>query len=176
MSDTKDTAPPGSSPPSGKRPEPRRRPLYPKAAHRRPHKTTHISTAAVKNEINVTPLVDVVLVLLIIFMVVTPMLSRGVKVELPETINHEKKQDTGEQLIVSIKKDGSVYVEGDAVKTDEFEDRLRLGMKAHSGFIMVKADRRLDYGDVRKVLEQIHNVGAPSVVLGTEELKTKGGP
>ena len=70
-----------------------------------------------KNEINVTPLVDVVLVLLIIFMVVTPMLHRGVHVQLPETKNHEKKQDTGEQLVVTIRGDGAVFIETDKIPT-----------------------------------------------------------
>ena len=68
-----------------------------------------------KNEINVTPLVDVVLVLLIIFMVVTPMLHRGIHVQLPETKNHEKKQDTGEQLVVSIRGDGAIFIETEKI-------------------------------------------------------------
>ena len=65
---------------------------------------TDSSDREAMSEINVTPLVDVVLVLLIIFMVVTPMLSRGVKVDLPETTNHEKKHDTGEQIIALMRK------------------------------------------------------------------------
>src|SRR5262245_7012505 len=70
--------------------------------------------AARKSEIHVTPLVDVVLVLLIIFMVVTPMLHRGVDLELPTTQHHSKRQDTGEQIVVSIRQDGA-YVEADRV-------------------------------------------------------------
>src|SRR6478672_7484679 len=82
-----------------------------KRPKRRKHKIHHrrenrIKAAAIRSEINVTPLVDVVLVLLIIFMVVTPMLHRGVKIELPETVHHEKKQDSGELLIVSVRGDG----------------------------------------------------------------------
>src|SRR4051812_42360692 len=88
--------------------------------HRR---SSSVSTGAVKNEINVTPLVDVVLVLLIIFMVVTPMLSRGVKVEMPETLHHEKKQDTGEQIVVTVALDGKVYVE-----TDPADDTAIVGI------------------------------------------------
>ncbi|MCC7382521.1 MAG: biopolymer transporter ExbD [Deltaproteobacteria bacterium] len=132
-----------------------------------------------KNEINVTPLVDVVLVLLIIFMVVTPMLSRGVAVDLPETKHHEKRNDTGSQVVVSIAKDGRIYVDADPVTEDEIGARLRreLDQKAKGGerLIHVKGDRRLTYGEVRKVLERIHEAGAAQVALGTEELKKTEG-
>src|SRR5438046_984249 len=80
--------------------------------HARPKSS--IATGSARADINVTPLVDVVLVLLIIFMVVTPMLHRGVKIDLPETAHHAQRQDTGEQLIVSVRPDG-VYIETDRV-------------------------------------------------------------
>src|SRR5262245_66558227 len=78
-------------------------------------------SSGVMAEINVTPLVDVVLVLLIIFMVVTPMLSRGVDVQLPIASNNEKKQDTGDQIVVSLTNTGAIYF--DTKKVDA--DRLR---------------------------------------------------
>src|SRR3954465_8504431 len=93
------------------------RPRTPLRRHRtKIHKKREhaIKPGATKNEINVTPLVDVVLVLLIIFMVVTPMLHRGVHIDLPVTEHHDKKQDTGEQLIISVRNDG-VYIETDRV-------------------------------------------------------------
>jgi len=123
-----------------------------------------------KNEINVTPLVDVVLVLLIIFMVVTPMLHRGVHVQLPETKNHEKKQDTGEQLVVSVRKDG-VYIETEKLEGESLMTRLRQELKTASRPVHIRADKSLKYGDVRKVLEQLHDAGALQVALGTDELK-----
>src|SRR6185369_10528696 len=64
----------------------------------------------VKADINVTPLVDVVLVLLIIFMVVTPMIASGIAVDLPRTANHSRKPDDGRDIIVSVTRDGRVYV------------------------------------------------------------------
>src|SRR5262245_11815945 len=76
-----------------------------------------IRPGSTKNDINVTPLVDVVLVLLIIFMVVTPMLHRGVHIELPITLHHDKKQDTGEQLVVTIRQDGT-FIETDKIPDD----------------------------------------------------------
>src|SRR5881628_2282958 len=113
--------------------------------HLHHHRTSAVSTGAVKNEINVTPLVDVVLVLLIIFMVVTPMLSRGVKVELPETVHHEKKNDTGEQIVVSIASDGKSYIGADHFEGEELVKAMRaeLGKKSKEGHVRdvhVKAD------------------------------------
>src|SRR5215475_6860976 len=83
---------------------------------------------AVRPEINVTPLVDVVLVLLIIFMVVTPMLHRGVDLELPKTAHHSTRQDTGEQLVVSIRPN-EVFIEADRVELDKLAGLLEKDLK-----------------------------------------------
>jgi biopolymer transport protein TolR len=123
-----------------------------------------------KNEINVTPLVDVVLVLLIIFMVVTPMLHRGVHVQLPETKNHEKKQDTGEQLVVTIRGDGAVFIETDKIQSDQLVERVKHELKK-SRPVHVRADKAVQYKVVREVLEKIHDAGAQNVGMGTEEQK-----
>jgi len=90
--------------------------------HHRP--PSSVSAGAARADINITPLVDVVLVLLIIFMVVTPMLHRGVQIKLPETVHHDQRQDTGEQLIVSGELEISdVYVdEGASLMTYLFTD------------------------------------------------------
>jgi biopolymer transport protein TolR len=129
-----------------------------------------IRPGATKNEINVTPLVDVVLVLLIIFMVVTPMLHRGVHVELPITKNHQKKQDTGEQLVVTIRADGAVFIETDKIADDQLVDRVKKELKK-SRPVHVRADRSVHYEVVRKVLEKLHDAGAQNVAMGTEEQK-----
>jgi biopolymer transport protein ExbD len=129
-----------------------------------------IRPGATKNEINVTPLVDVVLVLLIIFMVVTPMLHRGVHVELPITKNHQKKQDTGEQLVVTIRADGVVFIETDKIADDQLVDRVKKELKK-SRPVHVRADRSVHYEVVRKVLEKLHDAGAQNVAMGTEEQK-----
>jgi biopolymer transport protein TolR len=128
-----------------------------------------IRPGATKNEINVTPLVDVVLVLLIIFMVVTPMLHRGVHIELPVTEHHDKKQDTGEQLVVTIRADGT-FIETDKIPDESLVERIKKELKT-SRPVHVRADKSLKYGDVRKVLEKIHEAGAQNVAMGTEELK-----
>jgi biopolymer transport protein ExbD len=123
----------------------------------------------VKNEINVTPLVDVVLVLLIIFMVVTPMLHRGVHIELPTTLNHEKRQDTGEQLVVTIRADGT-FIETDKIPKEGLVARVKKELTKQRP-VHVRADRSLKYGEVREVLERIHEAGAQNVAMGTEEPK-----
>ncbi len=129
-----------------------------------------IKVGATKNEINVTPLVDVVLVLLIIFMVVTPMLHRGVHVELPITEHHEKKQDTGEQLVVTIRGDGAIFIETDKVPPENLTDRVKQELKK-SRPVHVRADKNCQYKMVREALEKIHDAGAQNVGMGTEEQK-----
>jgi biopolymer transport protein ExbD len=129
-----------------------------------------VKPSAAKSEINVTPLVDVVLVLLIIFMVVTPMLHRGVHIDLPETVHHGKKQDTGEQLVVSVRGDGT-YIDTDRLEGEALMNRLRSELKVISRPVHVRADRAMKYGDVRKVLEQLHVAGATVVGMGSEEKK-----
>jgi biopolymer transport protein TolR len=124
----------------------------------------------VRAEINVTPLVDVTLVLLIIFMVVTPMIVRGVSVDLPRTSHHDRKNDDNKDLIVSINARGDVYLNADKVPTGGLtaavaEERRRYPDKG----VFVKADRRIRYGTAREVMEAVHRAGIEDVQLGTEE-------
>ena len=132
------------------------------------------SKGGVRSEINVTPFVDVVLVLLIIFMVVTPMLQRGVDVLLPLSDNHKKSKDTGEQIFISVRRDGAVFLGQDQLDIKRLEDRLRpLMMQQPQPPVFVKGDRRLTFAPVRKVLEACHHAGAESVSLATEDRKKK---
>jgi len=129
----------------------------------------------IKNEINVTPLVDVVLVLLIIFMVVTPMLQRGKGVVLPRAHKAEGSQDRPDPLIVSVTNDKRVYVEQDYVGDGkELEQRLKRELEAKPGIdILLKGDNRLEYSQVRKVMDQARHAGAKGIQLGVEEIKTE---
>ncbi|MGC4094168.1 MAG: biopolymer transporter ExbD [Polyangiaceae bacterium] len=129
----------------------------------------------VKSDINVTPLVDVVLVLLIIFMVVTPMIAGGVPVELPKTANHDRKPDDGKDIIISVTTDKRVYVAGrplaspkDVTRVVEEERRKHPEKNA-----FVKGDARTTYGIVREVMEAVHLAGIDNVMLGTDEIKEK---
>ena len=128
----------------------------------------------VRAEINVTPLVDVVLVLLIIFMVITPMIVRGVSVDLPVTAHHDKKNDDNRDLVVSINAAGDVYVNADkvslqALTTAVAEERRRYPDKG----IFLKADHRIRYGAARAAMEAIHRAGVEDIQIGTEENSAK---
>jgi biopolymer transport protein TolR len=131
--------------------------------------------APVFPDVNVTPLIDVVLVLLIIFMVVTPMLARGVAVDLPRTKFHEKKADTGEQIIVAIRADGKVFLDKqvfDSTSLDRFSAALAEIIRRSPGRdVFVKGDYRIKYKTAREVLESIHRAGAAGAGLGTDEEK-----
>ena len=131
----------------------------------------------VRAEINVTPLVDVVLVLLIIFMVITPMIVRGVSVDLPVTNHHDRKNDDNKDLIISINASGDVYVNADKVPIDRLtasvqEERRRFPDKG----VYLKADHRIRYGTARAAMEAIHKAGVEDVQIGTDEQKPGTGP
>jgi biopolymer transport protein TolR len=121
--------------------------------------------------INVTPLIDVVLVLLIIFMVVTPMLQRGKDVSLPvaQKISEEKKDS--DPLIVSITVDKKVYIESDESSEDAFAEQLTKALGHENKKILLKGDQRLSYGDVRRIMNKMRAAGAKNVSIGVEEKK-----
>lgn len=126
----------------------------------------------IKNDINVTPLVDVVLVLLIIFMVVTPMLQRGKPVELPKAESVEEKEKEADPLVVSITKDVKTFIESDEVPADQLTDKLTEELRKKPGQrILMKGDGALQYGDVRRLMDKIRQAGFKGVGLGVEEKK-----
>ena len=122
------------------------------------------------SQINVTPLVDVMLVLLVIFMVTAPILQQGVPVDLPQV---DVGVLTGEenQIIVSIVRAGEIFVDEDPVDADLLGDALRAkaGDEALAvAPIFVRADRRLSYGGVMEIMGRIHDAGFRKVGLVTE--------
>jgi len=119
--------------------------------------------------INVTPLVDVVLVLLIIFMVVTPMLQRGKDVKLP-VASKKEQGDQPDPMIVSITPDKRIWLEKDPVTDEQLKTALANKLLAEpTKPILVKGDQSLTFGDVRKVLKDAQEAKAKSVKLGVEE-------
>jgi biopolymer transport protein TolR len=125
-----------------------------------------------KNDINVTPLVDVVLVLLIIFMVITPMLQRGKDVKLPVSKTIEEGGSEDDPLILSITKDKLLYIESQEYKENDFTPALVDQLTAKPGRrLLLKGDESLEVGDVRKMMEMTRKAGAKSVQLGVEHLK-----
>jgi biopolymer transport protein ExbD len=128
----------------------------------------------IKNEINVTPLVDVVLVLLIIFMVITPMLQRGKDVNLPSAKQTDKESKESDPLVLSVTEKKEIYVESNAFNDKGLEDEIRGKLTALPGRrILLKGDDRLSFGDVRRVMEIARKAGATSINIGVQELKGK---
>jgi len=127
--------------------------------------------SGVRSDINITPLVDVLLVLLIIFMVITPMLQRGKSVELPKA-RHAVTGQGAEPAFISVTKTGDVFVEQD--KTPATQEQVVTAMReaAEAGKrVMIKADTDADYGKVRPVLDWASKAKLKGVSLAAEELK-----
>jgi biopolymer transport protein ExbD len=132
-----------------------------------------LSSAKMTSDINVTPLVDVCLVLLIIFMVVTPMLQKGVPVNLPVTDAPEKTPDTEKQLQISVKSDGIVYVGPTAVRAEQLKSQLEeIHGRTPDREIAVKGDREVMYGAVLDALKACRDVGFNDVGLISQPKKT----
>jgi biopolymer transport protein ExbD len=129
----------------------------------------------VKSDINVTPLVDVVLVLLIIFMVVTPLLQRGKSVTLPRSLATDKEVKGGDPLILSITPDKAVWVDKDKYDDVRLEQKLRDEViRDPYRAILLKGDQTITVGDVRKVMAIARKAGARGVRLAVEQIKTEG--
>ncbi len=120
-------------------------------------------------DINVTPLVDVMLVLLIIFMVTAPLLGTGVPVNLPETRAKGLDQDA-KPTIVSIDRDGGLFIDDAQISDAELPDRLAEIVSANAGKaeppqIFLRADTALDYGRVMRVMGELNRAGLNKVAL-----------
>ncbi len=125
---------------------------------------------AVMAEINVTPFVDVMLVLLIIFMVSAPLLTVGVPLDLPQTQAKGLDQDR-EPLTVSVNLKGQVFLQNSEIKVDELVPKLQAVTQARGGLderIYVRGDRKVDYGTVMKVMGRLSTAGFRRVALVTE--------
>jgi biopolymer transport protein TolR len=129
----------------------------------------------VKGDINVTPLVDVVLVLLIIFMVVTPLIASGVTVDLPRTAHHDRKPDDGKDIIVAVTSDKRLYLGSTRLNRVEELAQAILAerRRAPEKGIFVKADARAPYGVVRELMQALNEADVHDVILGTEELERR---
>jgi biopolymer transport protein TolR len=121
-------------------------------------------------EINVTPMVDVMLVLLIIFMVSAPLLTVGVSVDLPQTQAKSLDQDK-EPLAVSVNDKGEVYLQNTQIAVDDLVAKLKAITETRGGLderIFVRGDRKVDYGTVMRVMGRLSAAGFKRVALVTE--------
>jgi biopolymer transport protein TolR len=127
--------------------------------------------AAIMSEINVTPFVDVMLVLLIIFMVSAPLLTVGVPIDLPKSQAKALQQDN-KPLTVSVKDNGDVYLQDGQIKIEDLIPKLKAIIEARGGnpdeLIYVRGDKKVDYGTMMRVMGRISGAGYHKVALVTE--------
>ena len=134
-----------------------------------------IGSKSVKSDINVTPLVDVVLVLLIIFMVITPMLQRGKPVTLPDAKLVSELKSGGDPIILSVTRDGKAFIEKEEVKREDIAAALESQMQKQPGVpIMFKGDRDTDYKVIREVILEVTKTKVMGVSLAATQLKDEG--
>ena len=124
------------------------------------------------SDINVTPMADIMIVLLIIFMVITPMLQRGKPVHLPQVHQPDKEAKEGDPLILSITEEKKYFIESEGYDEAGLEAKLKEEFIAQPGRkLLLKGDERLTFGEVRKLLEVTRKAGAKGIGLGVQEIK-----
>jgi biopolymer transport protein ExbD len=123
----------------------------------------------VKSDINVTPLVDVMLVLLIIMMIIAPLLQKGVDVRLPIAINSASKPETQDQTVLGIKADKTVWINGVEVRKEEMRTRLEAILETKKEkLILIKADEDAPYSAIMDAMDQLRMSGIEDVGLITD--------
>jgi biopolymer transport protein TolR len=127
-------------------------------------------TATSLSEINVTPLVDVMLVLLIIFMVTAPMLQTGIDVELPETKN-VKDVNPEERIIISISREELIYYGSDSINILAIPDRLKKDAKGPKDSIFLRADKDVKWKYIVSVIDAIRGAGFSEIKLVTRPFR-----
>ena len=127
-------------------------------------------------DINVTPLVDVMLVLLIIFMVITPMLQKGFSVDMAKAMNPRLMQDAEKEdaTIIAITRDGKMYLGNTQIKLDEITTKVKDRISAKlDKTVYVRSDARAKYGDFLKVVDNVRAAGVDSLGLITEKIERR---
>ena len=131
--------------------------------------------AKVNSNINVTPMVDVMLVLLIVFMVITPMLQHGVSVDMAKVNSPTPMPDADKEdsLLVAIMRDGQIFFGTDRIKVEDLSAKVkdRLANKVDKR-VFIKADARAKYGNVVDVVDNVRSAGVDDVGLLTEQKQT----
>jgi biopolymer transport protein TolR len=130
----------------------------------------------VKSDINVTPLVDVMLVLLIIMMLVAPMLQQGVSVKLPTATNTVDKPEVQGQTVIAIAKDKGIYLNAKQVNEGDLASKVtELLENSKDKIVLIKADEEVEYSAVMAAMDQLRQAGIEDIGLITERKKEAGG-
>jgi biopolymer transport protein TolR len=136
--------------------------------------TSNGRTQTALADINITPLVDVVLVLLIIFMVTAPVLQSGIDVSVPKT--KTVKEITQERMVITISKDQRVFLGNDAINVNEIGGRLRQKVRdPRSQSVFVRADENVPFGVFATVMDAVKQAGFVNVSIVTQPLEQNGG-
>ena len=135
------------------------------------------SKGSLKADINVTPLVDVMLVLLIIMMIVAPLLQQGVPVTLPLAANSSEKPETQDQTVVTIDRNKDVYLNAKPVASGQLEARIKEVLEDKSDkIVIIKADEEAPYSAVMDTMDELRHAGIEDMGLITEtRRKLQGG-
>ncbi len=127
-------------------------------------------------DINVTPLVDVMLVLLIIFMIAAPMLHQGIEVALPRAQATPLPMRMEDPLVLSIDRDGKVFLRSTPVEIEDLVDQIKAQTEAREDdSVFLKGDREVPYGRIIEVLDVLHRGGIVHVGMVTDQPKEKRG-
>lgn len=131
-------------------------------------------SSSVNSDINVTPMVDVMLVLLIIFMVITPMLQKGVSVDMAKTDNPVQMPDADKEdsLLVAVTRTGDIFFGNEKTTADQLANKVKDKLQNKTDKrVFVKADGRAKYGDVVSVVDNVRSAGVDQLGLLTEQRK-----
>jgi biopolymer transport protein ExbD len=139
----------------------------------------HAKAPPTVSDINVTPLVDVMLVLLIIFMVITPLLQKNVSVDLARTANPRAMPDDDREdsIEVAITRDGKVFLKKNPISVDDITPKVRDMISGRlDKTVYVRSDARAKYGDVTKAVDAVRAAGVEQLGLLTAQLERPGAP
>ena len=134
------------------------------------------SLAGVTSDINVTPMVDVMLVLLIIFMVITPLLQKGVSVEMTKSVNPRSMSDADKEdaVVVAITRDGRLFLNSDQIGLDALSKAVSDKIAARvEKTVYIKSDSRAKYENVVKAVDEVRSAGIDQLGLITEKVDTR---
>jgi biopolymer transport protein ExbD len=132
---------------------------------------------SIKSDINVTPLVDVMLVLLIIMMIVAPLLQQGVSVKLPVATNTVEKPDTQEQTVLAIDSNKRLYLNAVPVQKDDLQRRVTEILEGkNERIVIIKADEDVEYSAVMDAMDQLRASGIEDMGLITDPRRTASAP
>jgi len=129
-------------------------------------------SSSAKSEPNVVPLCDILLVLLIIFMVITPMVQKGANVKLPETVNYQEQPEPGKMTEVALKTDGTLYLNNEICEISELVGKIQAILEDSpdaESKVLLKADINLEYGKVVDLMDLIKDAEIEVIGLVTEQ-------